>query len=183
MSSRQNIYRENRLLCEFSYLFKDFLGNLVDITSFKLIFQSCIAKTYMIKIYSFWYHLKGHHHWAWETENVDIVHAVDCWKMQFPKWVKIFRTTTQQSLEWKLLVQNCRIKVCIQQEQNYSHKTWQMQIEIAFNGRSKNLLFLCLGKINYTPFWYHDFLVRQNKLHCEKSKILSSLAYNYYKNI
>ena len=45
-------------------------------TGYELTFQSCIMKNYMVKIYSFYCHLKDHSDWAWWAENFVILHKI-----------------------------------------------------------------------------------------------------------
>lgn len=42
-----------------------FSNILMQGTGFELTLRSCIAKSYVIKIFMFQHHLKGHYYWAW----------------------------------------------------------------------------------------------------------------------
>ena len=72
--------------------------------------------------------------------------------LQTDQWRKIFITLTVTLNSYDLFL---TVLVYMQQQNNCSHKTWHIHIEIAFNGMKK-VLSQCLTNTNYLKYKFRD---------------------------
>ena len=70
------------------------------------------------------------------------------------------------------------IHIHLQQKRNCFHKKWCTHIETIFDGNNKKEFCFCFSVYKkHLIFRYCDFLVRWEKLHCEKRKLYQSFPY------